>query len=335
MKTDETAEAALGQMMIGAWMTQALYVAAELGVADVLAKGPATSGELASALGAKEEGLIRLLRALCSVEVFKQNSEDRYELAALGKLLRSDIAGSQRPFARMAGAEFYTAWQGLHESVMTGTPGFRWRYGKDFFAYMGENPARWDIYDEAMHGVHGPETQPMLEAYDFGGFSTVVDVGGGNGCTLAGILQRHPHIQGVLYELPDVAERARATFHAQGLAQRVMVSVGDFFQSIPSGGDAYLLRHVIHDWNDADAATILINCRKCMKPGSKVLLVESVLPAGNGFSFVKWLDLMMMVVGGRERTVDEYAKLLEVAELRLARAFATSCEVSILEGVAA
>lgn len=333
MNTDSGAAASLRQMMVGAWMTQALSVVAELGVADVLAKAPATPAELASTLKTTEEGMLRILRALSSVGVFQQNGEGRFEMAALGQLLRSDVADSQRAFARMAGAEFYTAWHGLRQSVELGTPGFDAHYGKEFFAYMGEHPDRWGIYDQAMHAVHGPETEPMLESYDFGAFATVVDVGGGNGRTLAAILKRYPHLHGVLYELPDVADRARATFDEMGLAHRATVSAGDFFKTIPRGADAYLLRHVIHDWNDADAVTILSNCRKSMHPESKLLMVESVISPGNGFSFVKWLDLMMMLVGGRERTADEYGKLLHAAGLRLSAITPTSCEISVLEGV--
>jgi len=322
-------------MMIGAWITQAISVAAELGVADLLDGGAATAAELARELGVEEERLRRLLRALCSVGIFTLNDGERYELTPLGELLRSDVEGSQRAFARMAGAEFYGAWHGLHESVVSGIPGFDSRYGKSFFAYMTDNPERWSIYDRAMHGVHGPETLPMLDAYDFGRFSRVVDVGGGDGSTLAVMLQRYPHMQGTLYELPDVSARGEETFLSHGLAERAVAVGGDFFTEVPGGGDIYLLRHVIHDWDDEASTKILENCRKSMKSEGRVLLVESIIREGNDFGFVKWVDLMMMVIGGRERTVAEYARLMEGAGLRLERVIETACEVSILEGVAA
>lgn len=321
----------LGQMMLGAWMTQAIYVAAELGVADVLARGPATANELSSALGTRGDGLDRVMRALCSAGVFKQDDERRYALTSLGRLFRSDVPDSKRAYARMSGAEFYRSWDGLLESVKTGTQAFSLKFGKEFFSYMAENPSRWGVYDEAMHCVHGPETLPMLEAYNFGRFSSVVDVGGGKGLTLAAILQRFPDVKGILQELPDVASRAAQTFENLGLTSRASVSAGNFFESVPGGADAYLLRHVIHDWQDEEALKILNNCRQAMKPGSRVLVVESVIGAGNRPGFVKWLDLMMMIVGGRERTLDEYRKLLESAGLRLSKAIPTSCEVSLLE----
>lgn len=327
MKPEHT----LGQMMLGAWITQAIYVAAELGVADVLENGPATAKELSSAVKAKEENLSRVMRALCSAGIFSSDGQGRYTLAPIGELLRSDVPDSKRAYARMAGAEFYSSWEGLLESVRTGGQAFRSRYGKEFFAYMAEKPARWALYDEAMNSIHGPETLPMIEAYDFGCFSTVVDVGGGNGLTLAVILEKFPALKGILHELPEVAKRAEETFAKRGLSRRAAVSTGDFFDSVPAGNDVYLLRHVIHDWTDEDAIKILSNCRKHMKPESKLLVVETIIPDGSGPGFVKWLDLMMMVVGGRERTIYEFEKLFTAAELRLSKIIPTSCEVSIVE----
>lgn len=324
-------EEALGRMMTGAWMTQAVYVAAELGIADVLADKSATARELSSATGVGEEGLARVMRALCSVGVFRSDGDGKYELSELGALLQAKTPGSKRAFARISGAEIYGSWGGLLESVKSGKQAFCLKYGKEFFEYMSDNPARWAIYDEAMNGIHGPETLPMIDAYDFGRFFCLIDVGGGNGSTLALILKRHPKLKGILHELPDVVGRARETFAQNGLSKRAFVTAGNFFESVPEGGDAYLLRHVIHDWNDEDAARILTNCRTSMKPGGKALVVESVIPEGDEPCFVKWLDLMMMVVGGRERTVGQYEKLFRSAGFRLANVIPTACEVSILE----
>lgn len=326
---------ALNQMMVGAWITQAVSVAAELGLADLLHERPTTAEELAARLDADVDSLRRLLRALCSVGVFRLNGRGGYELDAIGALLRSDVADSQRAFARMAGAEFYRAWQGLKCSVMNGTTAAKAQEGRSFYAELTKAPARQEIFDASMNSVHGPEIQPMLDAYDFSGCATVVDVGGGNGAMLAGVLERHPQVRGVLFELPEVAARARALFESRGLAARVTVVGGDFFKAIPPAGDLYLLRHVLHNWEDADAVAILVNCRKHLRQKSRVLLVESLLPEQEGFSFVKWLDLMMLVVGGRERTVREYARLLDMAGLRLDRVIPTSCSVSLLEGVPA
>lgn len=324
-------EEALGQMMLGAWITQALYVAAELGVADVLGNGPATVNELSLAVEANEDNLARVMRALCAAGIFSSDGNGRYTLAPIGELLRSDVPDSKRAYARMAGAEFYSSWEGLLESVRTERQAFDARYGKKFFEYMAEKPDRWAVYDEAMNCIHGPETIPMIEAYDFSCFSTVIDVGGGNGLTMAAILERFPNLKGILHELPDVAGRAQELFEKRGMADKVMVSAGNFFDSVPAGGDAYLLRHVIHDWQDGDAVKILGNCSEQMNPKGKVLVVETVVPDDNAPGFVKWLDLMMMVVGGRERTRAEFEKLFAKAGLRLTKIIPTSCAVSILE----
>lgn len=331
MNNSSKPEEALGQMMLGAWLTQAIYVAAELGIADVLENGPATVKELSSAVKAKEENLSRVMRALCSAEIFNNDGQGKYTLAPIGELLRSDVPYSKRAYARIAGAELYTSWEGLLESVRTGRQAFHTRYGKEFFEYMAEKPTRWALYDEAMNAIHGPETFHMIEAYDFGCFPTVVDVGGGNGLTLAAILERFPNIRGILHELPDVTRRAQELFFKRGISNKVFVSEGNFFDAVPAGGDVYLLRHVIHDWQDDDALKILSNCRKQLNPDGKVLVVETVVPEDNTPGFVKWLDLMMMVVGGRERTSDEFEKLFSAAGLRLSKIIPTSCDVSILE----
>jgi SAM-dependent methyltransferase len=208
-------------------------------------------------------------------------------------------------------------------------------FGKPFFHYMSANPDRWRIYDDAMTGVHDSETIPVLDAYDFTPFETIVDVGGGNGLALAAILRRHPGIRGVLFDLPAVADRAREVVAGAGVSDRCRIEGGDFFDSVPSSGDAYLLRHVIHDWEDGEAIAILKNCRDAMQPGGRVLVVETVIPAGNEPCFGKWLDLMMLVVGGRERTREQYGDLFSAAGLRLTRVVPTAHEVSVIEGVRA
>jgi len=186
-----------------------------------------------------------------------------------------------------------------------------------------------------MTEVHGAETEPVLEAYDFSPFRTVVDVGGGNGTQLAAILRRYPSTTGILYDLPAVVERAPTNILRLGLADRCRLLGGDFFASIPAGSDAYVMRHVIHDWDDVAAVAILRNCRKAMGPGGRVLVIENVIPSGNGPGFGKWLDLMMLVAGGRERTEEQYRQLFAKAELAVHRVIPTTHEVSVIEGVAA
>lgn len=323
------------QIFGGSWMTQGVWVAAELGIADLLAQGPLTAKELAERTSSNSDALYRVLRALAGTGVFTQDELGRFALTPLGNMLRSDVAGSQKAFSMMMGAEFYRTWGELLHTVKTGEQGFRKGFGKTFFDYMTENHARHSIYDAAMQGVHSVETGPMMDAYDFGAFRTVADIGGGNGSALAAILERHPGMQGILFDLPSVADRARPVMEDAGLSSRCRIEGGDFFSSIPEGADAYVLRHVIHDWEDGDAVTILRNCRKAMKDGGKVLVVEMVVPPGNDPGFGKWLDLMMLLVGGRERTEEEYRRLFSAAGLMLHRVIPTASDVSILECVRA
>ncbi|MBN1359642.1 MAG: hypothetical protein JW993_03570 [Sedimentisphaerales bacterium] len=322
----------LSKRMIGGWMTQAIYVAAELGVADRLAEGPRTAQELAEDAGAHSDALHRVLRALASVGIFTEDWEGRFSLTPLADCLRTDGPDSLRSFGIMAGAEFYRSWGNLLYSVRTGKPGFDDAFGAPFFAYMTEHPDRHAIYDAAMM-VHGiAETEPMLDAYDFSVFQTVADIGGGNGRMLAALLQRYPSVEGILFDLPAVVDRAGATFADLDLSQRCRIVGGDFFASVPHA-DVYILRHIVHDWDDADAVSILSSCRQALNPGGRVLVVETVIPPLDEPCFGKWLDLMMLIVGGRERTEEQYRRLFYQADLRLSRIIPTAHEVSVIEGV--
>lgn len=323
------------QTFAGTWITQGLAVAAELGLADQLADGPKTPDELAEHTHTNRDALHRLLRALASVGVFSADAAGRYSLTPLAELLRSNVAGSQRGLAAMMGGEFYEAWGALLHSVRTGEPGFQKRFDQSFFRYMLEHPDRHSLYDRAMTGVHGRETEPMLDAYAFAGIDTVIDVGGGNGMVLAAILRRYAALKGVLFELPAVANRAQPNLSEWVVTGRCRIECGDFLTSVPLGADVYLLRHIIHDWQDTEAVAILRQCVKAMRPDGKVLVVETVLPPGNEPSFGKWLDLMMLLVAGRERTLDEYERLFAAAGLRVNRVVPTTAEVSILEGLRA
>ncbi len=333
METTEQTIQRLNQMITGSWVTQAIYVAAEIGIADFLAAGPRTADELARETGVNCSPLYRVLRALASVDVFREDDQGRFSLRPLGRLLSSDAPGSKRSLARMAGAEFYRSWGGLLSAVERGGAAFDNVFGKPFFRYMSANPERWRIYDDAMTGIHDSETIPVLDAYDFAPFRTVVDVGGGNGMALAAILRRCPAAHGVLFDLSPVVERAREIPGGCGDSGRCSFVGGNFFDSVPGSGDAYLLRHVLHDWDDNDAVTILQNCRDAMQSGGRVLVVETVIPSGNEPCFGKWLDLMMLVVGGQERTREQYERLFSAAGLRLTRIVPTAHEVSVIEGL--
>ena len=237
------------KQMTGGWITQAIYVASELGIADLLAEGPRTADELAQCTKAHGGALYRVLRALASVGIFAEDEDCRFSLTPLAENLRSEALASLRPFGIMMEAEFYQSWGNLLHSVQTGEQRFQKRYGVPFFQYMTEHPERHRIYDTAMM-VHGiAETEPMLDAYDFSAFGTVVDVGGGNGRMLAAILDRHPAIEGILFDLPAVVERSRSIISDLGMSDRCRIVGGDFFSSLPTA-DAYVLRHVIPILNE-------------------------------------------------------------------------------------
>lgn len=324
------------QVFGGAWITQGIGVAAELGIADLLAVRPYAIDELAKVTNTHRDSLYRVLRALASVGVFAQDEEERFVLTPLAGLLRTDADMSQRSLGMMMGAEFHEAWGELLYSVRSGEPGFEKRFGVPFFQYMTDHPLRHSVYDSAMGAFGKGEIGPFLDAYDLTGIESVVDIGGGSGVFLAAILNRYPGIRGTLFDLPAVAERLRSAisphFSASG---RFRIEGGDFFASVPEGADAYVLQHIIHDWEDADAVKILDNCRVAMNPGGRLLVLEMVIPPGNEPGFGKWLDLMMLLVGGRERTEAEYGRLFEAAGLKLNRVLSTSSEVSVLEAIPA
>lgn len=318
--------------MIGGWITQGIYVAAELGIADLLTVRPQTAEELAEQTNTNSDGLYRVLRALASIGIFTEDMDCRFSLTPLAECLRSDAPDSLRSFGIMLGAELYQSWGNLLYSVKTGKQGFQKRFGVPFFQYMTEHPERHSIYDASMM-VHGiAETEPMLDAYDFSAFRTVVDVGGGHGRMLAAILDRYPAVEGILFDLPAVAERARAIISGLGLSERCRIVGGDFFASVPAA-DAYVMRHILHDWDDDEAVSILRNCRDAMNVEGRILVVETVIPPLNAPCFGKWLDLMMLIVGGRERTEEQYRELFSRAGLTLNRIVSTAHEISIVEGV--
>lgn len=323
----------IGRLLTGNWITQALYVAAKLGLADLVKDGPRGATELAAATATHGPALYRLLRGLASLGVFAESDGERFGLTPLAECLRSDVPGSQRALAIMNGEEHYRAWGDLLYSVRTGKTAFDEIYEMHVFDYLARNPEQGKIFDEAMVGVHGRETAAMLDAYDFSGIGVLADIGGGNGSLLKAVLSKHRNIRGILYDLLHVVERARQSIQAAGLADRCQVAGGNFFQSVPPGADAYLMRHIIHDWDDAKATTILKNVHQAMGKGSKLLLIEGVVPPGNGPSFTKLLDLTMLVIpGGKERTEAEYRDLLKQAGFRLARIVPTQTEISVIEG---
>lgn len=325
------------QLASGNWVTQMIHVAAELGLADHLAAaGPAglTAEELAGRCGADGDALFRLLRGLAGLGLFAETGPRRFVLTPLAELLREDHPGSQRQFARMLGGEHYDAWADLLHSVRTGGSAFRHRFGEPVFDWYGHNPGRAAIFDGAMTDFSRVETEGLLAAYDFSGITHLVDVGGGRGALLQAVLRRHGHLRGTLFDQPAVVAPVAVP---PGLEGRLQVLPGDFFAGVPAGGDAYLLKHIIHDWGDGACLTILAHIRAALAPGGRVLILEQVIPPGNDPDPGKLLDLNMLVMteGGRERTPGEYAQLLERAGLRLAAIHPTPSPVSVVEAVLA
>jgi hypothetical protein len=326
----------LVQMIVGSWISRAIYVAARLQIADLLADGPLTAEELAAAAGVAPRPLYRLLRALAGVGAFAQEADGRFRLNPLAEPLREGGPDSLRALAVMIGEEQDRCWDDLLETVRTGETAFDRLYGRPVFDYLGEHPEQARIFDAAMIGFSGRAMRAMLDAYDLSSVATLADVGGGLGTNLAAALDRYTAMRGLLFDRPHVIERARPRLEAAGIAGRCAVEGGDFFDAIPRGADLYLLCHILHDWDDAKAGLILDNLRRAMEAGAKLLLVEYVLPEGDGASFGKWLDLHMMVaIGGLERTEAEYRRLFAAHGFRLTRVVPTAAEVSVVEAVPA
>ncbi len=322
----------LTRMITGYWASQAVYAAAWFGVADLLREGPKSVDHLAQACGAQPDALYRLLRALASLGIFTEGEPRQFSLTPAAEMLRSDVEGSQRALALMSGGAQFQAWGEIVYSIQTGQSAFEKQHGQPLFEFLAAQPDQAAIFDEAMTGIHGRESAAVLQAYDFSGINALVDVGGGNGSQLAIILHAHPELRGILFDLPHVAERTRHLLAAAGLEGRCQVLGGNFFQSVPSGADTILLRHIVHDWNDEQSLTILRNCRAALPPEGKLLVIESVIPTGNEPCAGKLLDLTMLLIpGGKERTQAEYNALFRQAGFELTRVVPTTAEVSVLE----
>jgi SAM-dependent methyltransferase len=330
---------ALFQLVTSHYISRAIYVAAKLGIADMLAAGPRVCDDLAAATGTHAASLNRLLRLLASAGVFAENDLGIFALTPLGECLRSDISGSSRAVALLFSGPMMAAWDQLLYSVQTGCPAFERAFGMDAFRYMTEHPEEAAIFNDAMTAGSTYTARGVPDAYDFSSCKTVVDVGGGHGVLLATILQANPRVKGVLFELPHVAEGAVKRMADMGLSERCQVVAGDFFQSVPHGGDTYILKSVIHDWDEARSVQILQNCHRAMQPEGRLLLVELVVPARVDHSALSQIgtgsDVNMLVnVGGRERTDAAFAALFDLAGFRLTRIVPIAGSVaSVLEGV--
>ena len=326
------------QMIVGKWITQALGTIVEIGVPDQLATGARKCSDIAREAGVSEDGLYRLLRALASVGLFVESANRRFRLTGMGHLLRSDHPETLAGYARLTAHDItWRPWGQLSYSVKTGMPAFDHVFGTSIFEHFSRNPEVAAIFDDAMTSISAKEALATSEAYDFKGIETLMDVAGGHGLLLATILRRNKMMRGVLFDLPHVTAGAAATCTRAGIMGRVRIESGDFFQELPSGTDAIILKHIIHDWDDDAATRILQTCHRALGPRGKVLIVDPVVPPGNMSHYGKLLDLEMLVLTprGRERTKAEFASLLRGAGFRLSRLIATQSPLSIVEAVKA
>ena len=328
---------AMLEMIIGAWRAQGIAVAADLKVADALADGPLAADELARRVGADPDALARLMRALISEGIFTRRDDGRFALNALGETLRSDGPMSMAGMARMVGNPAHREhWSGLLDAVQTGEafpPKLR---GMSAWEFLAEQPEIAAIFNDAMTSVSELAIAPVVAAYDFAPYRTIIDVGGGHGRLLSAIIAATPGAQGVLYDLPHVVEGAPELLGKHGVEDRVRIEGGSFLDAVPAGGDAYVMKNVIHDWADAEAVTILSNVRKAARTGATLLLVEFVIPDHNRAFIGKWADMEMLVqAGARERTADDYRKLYEQAGFQMTRVVPTAGPISLVEGKAA
>jgi hypothetical protein len=327
----------LMRMINGLMTAQVLHVVAKLGVADLLAGGPRTGDDLARSTSTHPRALYRLLRAAASVGVLAEDGAGAFGLTALGQSLRADHPQSVRGWAVFAGdPAFWGSWQHLGHSIATGKSAFERVHGMRFWEYCARHPEAGAMFDAAMTSRSLAQRDAVVAAYDFAGGRTVVDVGGGAGTLLAAILGANPDARGILFDQPQVVAGADEALRAAGVADRCAVVGGSFFEAVPEGGDVYLLKWIIHDWDDEPARAILRTCRRAMAPGAKLVLAERVVGPPNAPDPAKLGDLNMLVMlGGQERTADEFAALLEAAGFRLDRIISTHTDLSLVEGAPA
>ncbi|HKT37406.1 MAG TPA: methyltransferase [Ktedonobacterales bacterium] len=319
------------QILNGFRVTQALYVAARLGLADILKDGPQPVAALATTTGANADALYRVLRALASLGVFEESTDRRFALTPLAALLQQDHPNSLRAQALFRGDEPYRAWGELFGSVMSGENAFEQVFGAPHFQYLAQHPTQNEIFNQTMSASSRQVAMAIASAYDFSAARTIVDIAGGQGALIAAILRANPDLHGILFDQPHVVANARPILEAAGVADRCELVSGDFFVSVPSG-DLYTLQRILHDWDDERAIAILRSCAEAMALGGRALVIESVIEPGNDPSPAKFLDLMMFVMnGGRERTAEEYRRLFAAAELRLTRIIPTGA-ASLIEG---
>ena len=325
----------LNQLLLGQFVARSIGLAAELGLADLLRQGPLSLDELARRTGSHPDALYRMLRALAAIDVFEEQPGKVFCNSELSECLRADVEGSLGPMARwLADISGWTAWGRFDHSVRTGEPAFDAVFGADCFSWMQSHPDSLAIFQEAMSGYSAFTGKAVAAAYDFSAIGTLLDVGGGHGTFLSLLLAQHPTLGGILFDRPEVIERAAATFERASQSGRARLVAGDFFDGIPDGADAITLKHIVHDWDDEHCQRLLAHCRRNLARGGRVLIIEAVLSDTPEGAFTKFLDLEMLAVtpGGRERTAAEFERLLASAGFELSAVLPTRSPVSVIEG---
>lgn len=324
-------ETALLEMISGMWVSQIVYVAARLGLADLVAEGPKTADELATATKTDARALYRLLRALASKGVFVEQ-DGRFAQNELSALLTSSLTSSRAMALHCGEPASWRAWGNLLHSIETGETAFVDAHGSEIFPYYAAHPESCEVFDDAMTNFSEGASKAVVAAYDFTPYATIVDVGGGHGRLLAGILDAAPDARGVLFDQPATVAGAGASFDRFGVRNRVTVEGGNFFEAVPEGGDAYVLKHILHDWEDERALEILGAIHRASQPGAKLLVVDTVVPGPGEPSFAPLMDVHMMVMtGGCERTEAEWRDLFDRAGFTLDRIVPTEAIVSVVE----
>jgi hypothetical protein len=321
------------QVATGYIASAALQVAVKLKIADKIADGRSSVADLASASGVQEDALYRVLRTLASIGVFQETAPRTFALTPAAETLR-DVPGSLYEMALwMCDPFHFKTYADTMHSVRTGVPGVEKAFGMPVFEYLAQNPQLSATFNNAMVAFSGMVLPAVLDAYDFSGITVLVDVAGGHGGVLSGILERYPDMRGILADLDHVIEGARPRLDSLGLAGRCETAVIDMFKGVPAGGDAYIMKHIIHDWDDERAGLILRNIHRVLPPNGRLILIEAVLAPGNEPDLAKFIDLeMLLMPGGRERTADEFRALFEASGFELTRIIPTKSPLAVVEG---
>ena len=325
-------QAQMLQFITNFWTSRAVYIAAKLGIADLLKSGPKTVEELAQETETDASSLYRIMRALTSIGLFKNGTGRQFALTPMSETLVTDAPGSVRWFLiSELGQEHYPAWGNLMHSVKTGEIAFDSFFGMNCWKYFAQNPEDAAVFNDSMSGMTAAANEAIMSLYDFSNFKTVVDIGGGHGGLITTILKANPEAKGILFDSPQVVGGAKPKLEQAGVADRCEVVAGDFFAAVPAGGDAYVMKWIIHDWEDEKALTILKNVRAQIQPEGRLIIVDCIVPEGDEPHFAKTFDLNMMVMtGGKERTAAEFEKLVSAAGFKLLQVIPTELPTGIV-----